>query len=117
MARLTLPAAKLILRELEYGPANIHKLISVIRLAENTTRAYLRELRGANKIHICRYERLPNGFRPVYALGEGKNARLPKPITKAEMQSRFRKKAKLKKETILRGSSMLAQWPVKINLE
>lgn len=94
--RAHLPAAKLILRDLESGPATLYELQSVVRLSISSTKEYLRELNQKKMIYICSYERLRNGMRPVYALGDKQNAKKPQPYTKTEQMRRYRSKLKAK---------------------
>lgn len=68
--RLFMPEMKLLLRDLESGPATVSDLVPVLRISRRGTTAYVREAYAAGLIRISGYERVhkQGGCTKIYAL-------------------------------------------------
>ena len=67
----------------------------------STLHKWLTRLRKAEQIQIGRWLRCTRDFIAVYALGQGKDAKRPKPWTPAELQARHRRTLKQNAERYL----------------
>lgn len=81
----------------ESGKAGVtvHALMEELGLSRANAQLYLRLWKGERKIHIIRWQRsLKTGGQmlPVWALGSRRDAPKPKPLTKAQIASRWREK-------------------------
>lgn len=71
------PVAKLILRDLEDGPATVKELKTVLGLCECNTRYYLRVLHKKKLIYIGGWEQRTGPALPVWYLGSKKDKPRP----------------------------------------
>ena len=95
MKPLTIPdQIKLALDDI--GPMSSLELRTLLVLKPTTTQRYLRILRETKQIHITRKDRQPDGtggrFAPIYAIGEGHDARAPAVRDASERNKRYRKR-------------------------
>ena len=78
--RLEQPAVKLILRDLESGPATVADLEDVTRIDRRNLRVYLRLLHEREAVHISGWEQRTGPALPVWNLGPGRDR--PRPSRK-----------------------------------
>jgi len=86
------PEAVLILRDLKFGPANIHDIRFLIGVSLRGAYRHIRALRTAQRIRIVGHER-KNGGCPLYGLknhDDEPDARRPVPLTSAQRMQRVR---------------------------
>lgn len=74
------PVVKLILRDLEFGPAVNHDLAQTTGVHLRNIRHYLKLLHAANQIRIGGWEQRTGPALPVWHLGPGRD--VPRPPTK-----------------------------------
>lgn len=73
------PIVELIRRDLLTGPATAYDLADTLGLTVRNTRPYLRMMHADKEIHVCDYERKPQGPpRKVYAFGNRPDAKQPR---------------------------------------
>jgi hypothetical protein len=100
--RLYRPEMKLLLRDLEHGPANIHDLCAAVGIGLSAMYRYLKLARAAGRVRICGYESARGG-RPVYDLVRNVQQRRdvprPEPLTGTQQKRQWRAKQKAKNET------------------
>lgn len=86
------PSEKLLLRELETGPATIHDLAPVLGLKRNQLLRLTKKLHSAGLIRITTWERARGAPRRVWALGCGRDAPRPEPLSRTQVVYRYREK-------------------------
>lgn len=81
------------------GPMTRLELENVLKLSNAATAYAIQQLRLHKHIHICGYERQPEGLRggmaPIYKLGDKPDAPKPKAYTRQEIDKRYREKHSL----------------------
>lgn len=73
------PVTTLILRDLEFGPATVNELESLLRIKRRNLRPYLALLHEQRAIHISGWEQRTGPALPVWSAGGKKDK--PRPPT------------------------------------
>lgn len=78
------------------GPMTRLELQNLFNITKGAAGYAILQLRKHKHIHICRYERSPEGYRgemaPVYKLGDKPDAERPPAYTRNEISKRYRDK-------------------------
>ncbi len=92
----------LLVKALLDGPHNQHELAAETGLHVITIRRYVKAMEQVKALHICAWDRDPNGraIVPVYKMGPGKKAPRVK-MTPAQRQAKRRAKKKALKTNAL----------------
>lgn len=113
LPRLQQPAMRLLLAELEFGPATIGDLCAVVPRVKRALILYLNEARRAKLIHICGWERSRGAPRPVYSIGPGRgDAVRPQPLTGAERTKRSKDRKTMTNGNVQRGVQATSGAPI-----
>lgn len=80
---------------LRMGKMTVREIAESIFLSKRWTQGYINHLHSEKKLHICEYRNVLrcNGaglFIAVYCWGDGKDAKKPAPMTKAEIKKKYR---------------------------
>jgi hypothetical protein len=90
------PAMKLILMELESGPACDTDLAHILGLHRKTVKLYTKLLWQQQQIVPLWWERKQGGAQPVWGIKNGNNMGLPKPRAMTRAEGKRRQKARMK---------------------
>lgn len=72
------------------GPMTRIELERLMDLSENAVMKTITQLKKQNLIRIVEYERSSGRMKPVYGSGSGADARMPKAISSAEKNKKYR---------------------------
>lgn len=75
--RIEQPTLKLILRDLEDGPASVKDLEETLKIDRRNLRPYLTLLHEQQHIHICAWEQRTGPALPVYSAGSAADRKRP----------------------------------------
>ena len=80
----------------DIGPMTTYELIRLLGRKRNSVVYTLSTLRKARRIHVCRWERQPEGTQgrmaPVYAIGNEPDVKQPNRRGPKEVSTRYRKR-------------------------
>jgi predicted transcriptional regulator len=94
------PTEKLILRDLELGPATVRDLVPVVNLRRYSVGRVIRKMQKKGLVYICSWETRRGGRAAVWGvkkLAANKDVPRPRRLTVAEMDRRHREKAIFKR--------------------
>lgn len=70
----------LIVKTMKKKAMSVHQVAEMLDVKYACARSYIKELQLANMVYICKYERTPGDFRPMFKYGNKPDAIKPERI-------------------------------------
>jgi len=84
--------SKKLIMQYAVEPVSARELEAKLRLTDSTVRYHIRGLRDMKLLHICEWVRGKTQITPLYVVGNKRDVPKPPPISKAELNRRYRER-------------------------